>query len=135
MVAGIQPSPQHLSEHDPCDTTRVCSPAPNEIEEEVIADHFPFVLGRHPECDLSLFSRQISRRHCQFFQRSEEIWIEDLNSYNGTYLGDHEVRQAQVIHDGDILVLHPYRYQCHLEKNNSGEKRLRLVPDGMERLQ
>jgi len=133
MVASFHPAPQQLPDQCPRDNTHfACGPAPAEVEEEVVLDHFPFVLGRHPECDLSLFSRQVSRRHCQFFQRGEEIWVEDLNSYNGTYLNDHEVRQAQSIRDNDTLVLHPYRYRCRLEKSNSGEMRLRLVPDGME---
>jgi predicted component of type VI protein secretion system len=108
-----------------------CAPAEAEIQAEVVLDHFPYVLGRHPECDLSLFSRQVSRRHCQFFRRGEEIWIEDLNSHNGTFLNDQEIRKAVLVRDGDVLVIHPYRYQLHLDTGSPEGLRLHLVPDGM----
>jgi pSer/pThr/pTyr-binding forkhead associated (FHA) protein len=108
------------------------APAPEEIDREIILDHFPFVLGRHPDCDCTLFSRQVSRRHCQFFVREGAVWIEDLNSFNGTYLNEREIHQAQRIHNNDILVLHPYRYRCHTKEEIAGQLGLHLIPDQME---
>jgi predicted component of type VI protein secretion system len=111
---------------------RLYAPAPGEIDREIRLDHFPFVLGWHPDCDWALFSRQVSRRHCQFFLRDESVWVEDLNSFNGTYLNDREIHQAQPVHDDDILLIHPYRYRCHLAQEAAGQLRLRLVPEGIE---
>jgi len=132
MNPGFASSPQSAVVNDRLDVHFYCAPAPSEAEAEVVIDRFPFVLGRHPECDVTLFSRQVSRRHCQLFQRGEEIWVEDLNSYNGTYLNDHKIGQAEPIRDGDVLVLHPYRYVCRFETAPPGGPRLRLLPDGVE---
>jgi predicted component of type VI protein secretion system len=107
-----------------------CAPAPGETEAEVVLHHFPFVLGRHPECDLTLFSRQVSRRHCQFFRRGEEIWLEDLNSHNGTFLNGQQIRKAVPVCEGDVLVVHPYCYHLHLD-GAGAEVRLHLAPEGI----
>jgi pSer/pThr/pTyr-binding forkhead associated (FHA) protein len=105
-----------------------CAPAPAEFEEEIVLDQFPYVLGRHQECNHTLFSRQVSRRHCQFFRRGEQILVEDLNSYNGTFLNDNEVRNAEQVRDGDLLIIHPYRFLCRLEHDAEGNTILRLIP-------
>jgi pSer/pThr/pTyr-binding forkhead associated (FHA) protein len=116
---------RHNLQHEP---SYFCAPAPAEIEEEIVLDQFPYILGRHQECNHTLFSRQVSRRHCQFFRRGGQILVEDLNSYNGTFLNDNEVRNAELVRDGDLLIIHPYRFLCRLEKDAAGNATLRLIP-------
>ncbi len=102
------------------------APTPTADRAEIVVERFPFVLGRHTECDATLLSRRVSRRHCQFFQRGPEVWVEDLNSHNGTHLNERPIRQAEALHDGDLLIVYPYYYRCHLETAASGQPRLRL---------
>jgi len=100
---------------------------PETTEEAIRIDRFPFLLGRHPECDFALFSRLVSRHHCRFFVRSGTIWVEDMNSHNGTFLNDREVREAEPIFADDRLVIHPYYFQCRYETDAKGKEILRLV--------
>jgi pSer/pThr/pTyr-binding forkhead associated (FHA) protein len=106
--------------------------APVLEQEEVVVDHFPFVIGRHPECDFSLAGRHISRRHCQLFLRGGEIWVEDLNSYNGTFVNGREIHQAEPVYDGTRLTLFPYHFQCRIEEKGSRPVELILLAEGKE---
>lgn len=45
-----------------------------------------FVIGRAPECDLTIQSDVISRNHLRVSLEGEVIYIEDLGSTNGTYI-------------------------------------------------
>ncbi|HBP21112.1 MAG TPA: hypothetical protein DEA08_25410, partial [Planctomycetes bacterium] len=47
-------------------------------------------IGRNPELALSLpSSSSVSRLHCQLSLRHDgTVWLEDLGSANGTWLGD-----------------------------------------------
>lgn len=43
------------------------------------------VVGRHPAlCDRTIDDVTISRRHCRFSLREGRLFVEDLNSLNGT---------------------------------------------------
>ncbi|MBI4468096.1 MAG: FHA domain-containing protein, partial [Acidobacteria bacterium] len=64
--------------------------------------------GIFPEIDLSPFdpSSKVSRRHARIWRSSEEFFLEDLNSANGTLLNEAEAvspKQARPLKDGDIL--------------------------------
>lgn len=48
--------------------------------------HFPFVIGkRKEESDYSINDNSVSRIHARILKEDEKIYIEDLNSTNGTY--------------------------------------------------
>lgn len=49
-------------------------------------DHLPFTVGKLAECvDLELKDDSISRMHARFFEREGKVYLEDLNSTNGTF--------------------------------------------------
>ena len=57
-------------------------------------------IGRSIENDLRLNSGLVSRRHCRVTVDNGEIWIEDLNSANGTVIkGERIVRMRVADHD------------------------------------
>ena len=60
------------------------------------------LIGRHPECDISLNLPQISRRHCCVAQASARLVIRDLGSRNGTFLNTLPARNTKV-HAGDEI--------------------------------
>lgn len=60
------------------------------------------VVGRSPECEVSISEPWISSRHAMLEMRGDELWVVDLESRNGTWLGDQRVREAR-LHDGDEL--------------------------------
>jgi CheY-like chemotaxis protein len=76
--------------------------------------HFPFVIGRHPECDHVLDHPLISRWHCAFIVKGGEVWIRDLGSRNGTFLNRQRVTEPQSVWDEDLLKLACLFFQVRL---------------------
>ena len=64
----------------------------------------PYVLGRHPDCDLVLNDGSVSRRHAAITREGDRWLIVDLGSRNGTHVNGWRVAEAHVF-DGDELVL------------------------------
>lgn len=57
----------------------------------------PTVLGRSPEAHLRLDDPWISNMHALFEPRGQELWVIDLGSRNGTFLGAERIEEAQVL--------------------------------------
>jgi pSer/pThr/pTyr-binding forkhead associated (FHA) protein len=49
------------------------------------------VLGRQAECDLQLTEGHASRRHAKLLLEQDGVWVEDLNSANGTFVNGTKV--------------------------------------------
>jgi pSer/pThr/pTyr-binding forkhead associated (FHA) protein len=62
----------------------------------------PMVLGRSPECDISVRDILLSRRHCALEQVGSYWVIVDLNSKNGTWLKGHRIAK-HVLAEGEVL--------------------------------
>lgn len=56
----------------------------------------PTVLGRSPEAHLRLDDPWISNMHALFEPRGQELWVVDLGSRNGTFLGTERIEESQV---------------------------------------
>jgi adenylate cyclase len=56
----------------------------------------PTVLGRSPECHVQVADPWISSMHALFERRGEQLWVVDLDSRNGTFVGDERVHEAPV---------------------------------------
>lgn len=67
-----------------------------EIQEEVEVVGPSFVIGRDPECDLTINQPFLSRRHCQIVQRDGTYSLEDLKSLNGTLLNENPVTRSEI---------------------------------------
>jgi ABC-type multidrug transport system ATPase subunit len=68
------------------------------------------VLGRDPQCDVPLASREISRRHAEIRFLDGECTVRDLSSANGTFLDGAEVRGRMVMREGSRLRLGPFTF-------------------------
>jgi predicted component of type VI protein secretion system len=62
----------------------------------------PIVMGRSPDCDISVHDILLSRRHCRFTPTGGGWLLIDLASRNGTTLGDKTVEQSKLKH-GDVI--------------------------------
>ncbi len=63
-----------------------------------------FTVGRGGECDLILPERQVSRVHIRIHFDGEQYFLEDLDSKNGTWLNDEQIKADTVaLHDGDDI--------------------------------
>ena len=61
------------------------------------------VIGRSPECDLSLQDTYLSSRHARFANDAGDLSVEDLGSTNGTYVNQELVKGRVLLERGDII--------------------------------
>ncbi len=56
----------------------------------------PTILGRSPEAHIQVEDPWISSMHAMFERRGGEVWVIDLESRNGTFVGDERVAEARL---------------------------------------
>ena len=86
----------------------------DEDQAPITITRFPFVVGRHPDCDHRIDDPTISRRHCAFSLRGRRVWVEDLGSRNGTRLNGEPLTEPRPLGDGDRLDLYYLPFQVRL---------------------
>lgn len=60
------------------------------------------VIGRAADANIRLDDDGVSRRHARVVQHASEVWLEDLESANGTFVNDDRIVRRQ-LHDGDKI--------------------------------
>jgi predicted component of type VI protein secretion system len=76
----------------------------------IVLDKPILLLGRHPECDVQIDSRKVSRRHCCIAQVADYLVVRDLDSTNGIRVNGARVQESKLRH-GDELTIGNHRYQ------------------------
>jgi pSer/pThr/pTyr-binding forkhead associated (FHA) protein len=61
------------------------------------------IIGRSPDCDLSISDTYLSSRHARVANDSGDLSIEDLGSTNGTYVNQELVDGRVHLERGDIV--------------------------------
>ncbi|MEZ6099553.1 MAG: FHA domain-containing protein [Pirellulaceae bacterium] len=64
----------------------------------------PAVIGRGRDVDVSLRDPLISRKHCELYQVGNEVYVRDLGSLNGTFVGNQRISDHS-LEPGDLLTL------------------------------
>ena len=77
------------------------------------------VLGRHPDCDVTIEVGAVSRQHARIRIAGEDFTLEDLRSRNGTFLNGQEVKTPAKLRDGDLIRICDVEYQFHTEQESS----------------
>ena len=96
---------------------------------DILLDKPILLLGRHPECDIQIDSRKISRRHCCIAQVSDYLVVRDLGSTNGIRINGVRVVEGRLT-EGDELTLGNNRYQVRWDgANREPPPRARLAKD------
>jgi adenylate cyclase len=84
------------------------------------ADHFPLgpctAIGRHPNNNLRLPDREVSKEHARIDRTGSGFMLKDLGSSNGTFVNGRRIRELK-LRDGDEIALGNARFTFH-----SGEK-------------
>src|SRR5262249_41921114 len=76
----------------------------------ILLDKPILLVGRHPECDIQIDSRKISRRHCCIAQVGDYLIIRDLGSTNGIRINGNRVSEGKLA-GGDEVTIGNHRYQ------------------------
>src|SRR6185436_9862408 len=64
----------------------------------------PVTVGRGAECAIRSDDPRVSRMHARFFIEQGALWIEDLGSSNGIFVGPNKVSRAPVP-TGEIILV------------------------------
>ena len=67
------------------------------------------VVGRQPDCDISIPAEEISRHHARLKVTSEGVHVEDMGSANGTYINGKRVQNG-LLKPGEELRLDTVRF-------------------------
>lgn len=63
----------------------------------------PFRIGRREGFDLCLSCRNVSGLHAELALENGQLWIDDLNSTNGTFVNGAKIREKTSLKDGDTV--------------------------------
>ncbi len=87
----------------------------------------PVVIGRAPECDISVHAEEISRRHALVKPTQDGLSVEDLGSSNGTYINAKRVQQG-FLNAGDELRLDAVRFIVVAPGQEMAQQATRQLP-------
>jgi diguanylate cyclase (GGDEF)-like protein len=73
-----------------------------ELGKRLLLGSAPFEIGRSARSDLPIDQESVSRHHARITFDGRDYWIQDLNSTNGTFVGDAAILQ-QRLSDGDQI--------------------------------
>src|SRR4051794_39070130 len=62
-----------------------------------------FLIGRTPECQLSLDDPLVSRRHAILEITADGVFVQDLGSRNGVFLNSERAEARTQLNEGDII--------------------------------
>jgi pSer/pThr/pTyr-binding forkhead associated (FHA) protein len=81
-----------------------------------------FVIGRSDACHLRPKSDSISRRHCVLRVRDGRLFVEDLQSRNGTFLEKVRVTEETEVQHGNHLKLGRLEFEVVIQKSAAPAK-------------
>ncbi len=80
------------------------------VGPDIPLDRGAVMVGRHPECDVRLDSRRVSRRHCLIIKERGDLVVRDLGSTNGTWINGRRIAAAW-IRPGDEVAIADIRFR------------------------
>ncbi|MBE7552248.1 MAG: FHA domain-containing protein [Anaerolineales bacterium] len=70
--------------------------------------HSGLLIGRAPTADLHLDDPRVSRHHARLTWQGDQLFIEDLQTVNGTLLNGQPLNQPVAVRPNDLIGLGPY---------------------------
>src|SRR5580698_3222997 len=62
------------------------------------------IVGRSSDLDMVLVEDMVSRKHAKIAMQSDQIWIEDFGSTNGTFVNGEKIKRAR-LKEGDRVLI------------------------------
>jgi len=62
------------------------------------------IVGRSSDLDMVLVEDMVSRKHARIQMQTDQIWIEDLGSTNGTFVNGEKIKRAR-LKEGDRVLI------------------------------
>ncbi|NND90618.1 MAG: FHA domain-containing protein [Granulosicoccus sp.] len=93
-------------------TTIIVTHEGNEVDEFVFdAGQGTISIGRRSSNDVCIPDLSVSGNHARITVDADSIWLEDLNSTNGTYVNGEPVKRQTIV-DSDEIVIGKIRLTC-----------------------
>ncbi len=111
---GIHEKLEQLQNRHPHDSevTRIEVRTDGDVVEELTFPPGRIIVGRSPDNEIYIKSKFVSRHHAQIVSDGDGCVIEDLNSTNGVFLGEKQVKKYR-LRDGDIVSLGVHELVYH----------------------
>ena len=104
QIEGRRPGESHV--------TRIEVRYDGEVVEELDFPAGRVIVGRSPDNEIYIKSKFVSRHHAQLISDDDGCVIEDLNSTNGVFLGEKQIKKYK-LHDGDVVSLGVHELVYH----------------------
>ena len=97
--------------------------------QEISVEH-DMLVGRHQDADLVLQSAEISRRHALLLLKDQGLWVQDLNSSNGTFVNNHKIEHETLLKDSDIVQFASLKFSvlAPAVQNNEKQSEVEVQP-------
>jgi pSer/pThr/pTyr-binding forkhead associated (FHA) protein len=99
----------HLGSH-PLENQRILALFDRQAEPIVEFRGHEMTIGRSADCDQVIDLPVVSSRHARLVRRGGQIFIEDLKSSNGTFVGGVRIETEALLKLGDSIALGSYRF-------------------------
>ena len=76
---------------------------PKELRGVSIAVNGPVIVGRSPGADIVIAAGYVSGRHARFTLMGQNLFVEDLDSTNGTTVNGHPVHDPVALKNNDVI--------------------------------
>ena len=90
-----------------------------ELNAEIIHITQNSIVGRQQESELLIQAPDVSRRHAELQLQDGALWLQDLNSANGTYVNDLRIDAAKQLQDGDIVQFAHFKFKVLVPAANT----------------
>ena len=87
--------------------------AADDQAQSVIVDR-AMLVGRHQDADVVLQAADVSRRHAGLSLKDNALWVQDLNSSNGTFVNDVRIAVETEVKNGDSLSFASVQYTAQV---------------------
>jgi putative secretion ATPase (PEP-CTERM system associated) len=103
---GIHEKLQQIQNRYPASggVTRIEVRSDGDVVEEFTFPPGRIIVGRSPDNEIYIKSKFVSRHHAQLISDDDGCVIEDLNSTNGVFLGEKQIKKYR-LRDGDAVSL------------------------------
>jgi pSer/pThr/pTyr-binding forkhead associated (FHA) protein len=61
------------------------------------------VIGRNPDNDIVVEEPHVSHKHCVVLKNGDGFYIEDLESFNGTYVNGQRIKGRVRLRNNDVI--------------------------------
>jgi len=90
------------------------------VIKEISLDKEIVSIGRKEENDIVIDNQSVSGCHAKILKEGDDIFIEDANSLNGTYVNGQKIFKSE-LYNGDVLLIGVHTLEVISDKNREAD--------------